>query len=86
MKTKSISELTKQEFLDFVVFLGIAPGNTEPENSRWNRKFEDLAEHPSGTDLLFYPESGKESDEAVVDEVERYRHENGLPGFKDSDF
>lgn len=39
MKTKSISELTKQEFLDFVVFLGMAPGNTEAENSRWNRKF-----------------------------------------------
>lgn len=85
MNAKSISDFTREEFLEFIEFLGTAPGETEAENSRWNRKFESLAQHPSGTDLLFYPEPGKESDEAVVAEVERYRRENGLPGFKDSD-
>lgn len=86
MNAKSISDFTREEFLEFIEFLGTAPGETEAENSRWNRKFESLAQHPSGTDLLFYPEPGKEFDEAVVAEVERYRRENGLPGFKDSDF
>lgn len=86
MKAKSISEFTKKEFLGFVKFLGTAPGETEAENSRWNRKFRELAQHPKGTDLLFYPEPGKKTPQAMVEEVERYRRENGLPGFKDSDF
>lgn len=86
MKASSISEFTKQEFLEFVKFLGTAPGETERENSRWNRKFRDIVQHPKGTDLLFYPESGKKTPQAMVEEVERHRRENGLPCFKDSDF
>lgn len=83
---KSISEFTRQEFLDFVVKLSDPTGRTEEEDTRWVRKFRDLAQHPKGSDLLFYPDPDMGSDEAVVDEVERYRRENGLPGFKDSDF
>lgn len=86
MKVNSISELTREEFLEFVQFLGTTPGETEAENSRWIRKFCDLAQHRKGWDILFYPDPGKDSPEAMVEEVERYRRENGLPGFKDSDF
>jgi hypothetical protein len=81
-----LSEFTRQEFLDFIVKLSDPAGRTEAEDSRWVRKFRDLAQHPKGSDLLFYPDPDMDSDEAVVEEVERYRRENGLPGFKDSNF
>ncbi|WP_149766754.1 bacteriocin immunity protein [Paracoccus thiocyanatus] len=61
MKVKSISELTRKEFLDFVILLGKTPGKTEAEDSRWIRKFCELAQHRKGWDILFYPEPGKNS-------------------------
>ena len=46
-----------------------------------------VAPHPQGSDLLFWPEEGADdSPEGIVDEVERFCGENGLPGFMDSDF
>lgn len=86
MDAHSIAEFAREQFVKFVSFLGAAPGSTEAENSRWNRKFRELAQDPKGTDLLYYPDPGQESDEDVVAEVERYRRENGMLGFKDSDF
>jgi hypothetical protein len=85
LSKQSISEMTREEFLEFVRLLGNPIGRTEAEDSRWVRKFRDLAQHPKGTDLLFYPEPGRDSDEAVVEEIETHRRANGLPGFKDSD-
>lgn len=83
-KTK-LEEFSRDDFLRFLADLSDPTGRTEAEDSRWIRHFRLLAQHPKGSDLLFYPEPGKDSDEAVVEEIERYRRENGLPGFKDSD-
>lgn len=84
-KTK-IEQFTRQEFLEFLIALGDPTGRTETEDSRWIRHFRSLAQHPKGSDILFYPEPGKDSPEAIIEEVERYRRQKGLPGFKDSDF
>lgn len=84
---KSIEQFSRQEFLEFVRLLGDPSGRTEKEDNRWIAHFDKLVyPDPRKNGILFYPEFGKESDEAVVEEVERYRRENGLPGFKDSDF
>ncbi|AUM71715.1 bacteriocin immunity protein [Pseudomonas fluorescens] len=45
-------------------------------------EFERISEHPSGSDLLYYPEAGKSGPEAVVKEVKEWRAANGKPGFK----
>lgn len=46
-------------------------------------EFERLTEHPSGSDLMFWPAPGSDASiEGILNEVERWRLENGLPGFK----
>ncbi|MBF7142549.1 MULTISPECIES: bacteriocin immunity protein [Pseudomonas] len=46
-------------------------------------RFEELSQHPAGSDLLFWPEPGADSSlEGIVAEVERWRLENGLPGLE----
>lgn len=81
-----LEDFSRAEFLMFLSELNDPKGRTEAEDDRWIEHFRILAKHPRGADLLFYPEAGKDSDEAVVEEIERYRRENGLPGFKDTDF
>ncbi|MDD0972588.1 bacteriocin immunity protein [Pseudomonas sp. TNT2022 ID681] len=47
------------------------------------QEFDRVAEHPSGRDLIYYPESdGEPTPESVVGEVREWRAQNGLPGFK----
>ena len=45
-------------------------------------KFEALTEHPSGSDLIFYPDPEKDGPEFVVKEVKEWRANNGKPGFR----
>ncbi|WP_434703844.1 bacteriocin immunity protein [Pseudomonas sp. Z1-12] len=44
-----------------------------------------ISEHPSGSDLLYYPEAGKSGPEAVVKEVKEWRAANGKPGSSNPD-
>lgn len=55
------------------------PNGSERELDALVEEFEELSEHPKGSDLLFYPtlEIG-DSQEAIVSEVERWRKENSL--------
>jgi Colicin immunity protein / pyocin immunity protein. len=47
-------------------------------------EFERLSEHPNGSDVIFYPEKGKDySPEGIVREVKEWRRENGKSGFKE---
>ncbi|MGV8268283.1 pyocin-S1/S2 immunity protein, partial [Pseudomonas aeruginosa] len=46
-------------------------------------EFKKLTEHPSGSDLLYYPNENREDSPAgVVKEVKEWRASKGLPGFK----
>ncbi|WP_241580492.1 bacteriocin immunity protein [Rosenbergiella nectarea] len=81
---KILSDYTESEFLDLVRKIYNAEGPTEEDDNRRVREFRRLAEHPSGSDLIFYPEDGKDdSPEGVVQEVKEWRQANGKPGFKD---
>ncbi len=80
--SKLISEMLEAEFLSLVTKVHNDEYATEEEHIDAILEFKALAEHPSGSDLLFYPEAGKSGPEAVVAEVKTWRAANGKPGFK----
>jgi hypothetical protein len=75
-------KMTEAEFLAFII--KISEGDFPSEQAHINAvlDFKRISEHPAGSDLLFYPEPGKESSEAIVDEIKNWRAANGKPGFK----
>lgn len=80
---KTISDYTENEFLDLVIRICTAASDTEEEGSLLVLEFERLSEHPKGSDVIFYPEAGKDySPEGIVREVKEWRLANGKPGFK----
>jgi len=81
---KSISDYTESEFLELVRKICLADTETEEEGNKLVREFRRLAEHPAGSDLIFYPEDGQDdSPEGVVQQVKMWRKANGKPGFRD---
>ncbi|MGV6396548.1 bacteriocin immunity protein [Pseudomonas caspiana] len=47
------------------------------------KRFVEITEHPSKTDLIFYPREGVEdSPKGILKEVKEWREKNGKPGFK----
>lgn len=84
MDDKKLSDYSEREFLDLVRKICRAEGLTEEDDNRLVREFRRLAEHPLGSDLIFYPDDGKDdSPEGIVKEVKEWRQANGKPGFKD---
>ncbi|MCY1405080.1 Colicin-E2 immunity protein [compost metagenome] len=80
--SNSLSEMSELEFLTFVKKVYHDEYATEKEHIAAVFEFERLTEHPDGSDLLFYPEEGKDGPEAVVQEIKAWRAANGKPGFK----
>ena len=80
---KTISDYTETEFLDFVTRVCNADYPTESEHTKAVLEFERLTEHPDGSDLIYYPDDGKDySPEGIVKEIKEWRDRNGKPGFK----
>lgn len=78
-----LSDYTEEEFLELVRKICNADAPTEEDESRLVREFKRLTQHPAGSDLIFYPEEGKDySPEGIVREVKEWRRANGKPGFK----
>ncbi|GLW37968.1 pyocin-S2 immunity protein [Pectobacterium carotovorum subsp. carotovorum] len=82
MAKGNISDYTEEEFLAFVKGIYNDTYSTEELHINAVMDFERLSEHPSGSDLLYYPESGKSGPDAVVKEIKAWRAKNGKPGFK----
>ena len=86
MDKQSIADYTEAEFFEFVknIFyddLSFYP--TEKLKVSAVLLFEKLSEHPAGSDIIFYPEEGRDdTPEAVVKQVKEWRAANGKPGFK----
>ena len=79
-----LSDYTEKEFLELVRKICNADAPTEEDENRLVREFKRLTEHPAGSDLIFYPEEGKDySSEGIVREVKEWRKENGKSGFKE---
>jgi hypothetical protein len=80
---KSIREMSEESFLEFVRKIYNSEFRTERQQIAAILEFQQLAEHPSGSDLIYYPKEGKDGPEKVVIEVKKWRSANGKPGFKD---
>lgn len=79
---KRVSDLLESDFLSFVTRVYNNDYYTEEQHIDAVLEFKALSEHPSGSDLIFYPEPGKSGPTAVVEEVKAWRAANGKPGFK----
>ncbi|MEA9390694.1 bacteriocin immunity protein [Acerihabitans sp. TG2] len=83
-------DYTEEEFLEFLrEFFHNSSGLKGDDYAAYNDKmilhFEKLSEHPSGSDVLFYPDGKREdSPEGIMEEVKSWRAKNGRPGFKHS--
>ncbi|MDU9390607.1 bacteriocin immunity protein [Pseudomonas sp. zfem002] len=81
---KSIADYTEAEFLDFLRLIDEKNESAEEEElDALLDQFEALTEHPSGTDLLYWPETEAQGEiEQVLIIIKEWRAANGKPGFK----
>ncbi|CAI0755668.1 Pyocin-S2 immunity protein [Serratia liquefaciens] len=82
MANKTISDYTEKEFLEFVKGIYNDTYPSEEAHIDAVMEFERLSEHPSGSDLLYYPEEGNQGPEAVVKVIKEWRSKNGKPSFR----
>lgn len=83
MDKKSYSDFTEAEFLALVSSICKDTYETEQEHIDAVLFFEQVSEHPSGSDLLYYPEPGADnSPSGIVKAVKEWRKANGKSGFK----
>lgn len=83
MSLFDLSDYTETEFLKFVSRICQSEYPTEKEQIDAVLLFEELTEHPDGSDLIYYADSDEESTpEAIVAKVKSWRKINGKPGFK----
>jgi len=83
MNDRKLEDFSEAEFSELVSKLFGAEYETEAEDDRAIKEFCRLAGHPSGSDLLFYPDPSRpNTTEGVVNEIKAWRAANGKPGFK----
>ncbi len=83
MVNKKISEYTEGEFLALINSLLDRSLKSEEERDAVVHAIVDAAEHPDGTDIIFYPPEGTEdTPEGVLKRIKEWRAANGKPGFK----
>ncbi|WP_223488978.1 bacteriocin immunity protein [Pseudomonas sp. A-RE-19] len=79
----TFSEYTESEFTALLQRI-IDHDGTEPEVDELVFHFEEVSEHPAGSDLIFYPEDGADdSASGITKTVKEWRAAQGLPGFKE---
>ena len=80
----TFSEYTESEFEALLQRI-ISYDGTELEVDKMVFLFEEVSEHPAGSDLIFYPEDGADdSASGITQAVKEWRATQGLPGFKDN--
>jgi len=82
--SRSIAEMTESEFLAFVKKICYVDYPSEEAHTAAVIEFDDISEHPAGSDLIYYPEDGHNTPEQIVDKIKNWRAANGKPGFKQS--
>ncbi|WP_272672374.1 bacteriocin immunity protein, partial [Providencia sp. PROV158] len=54
----NITDYTESEFLKLLTIICNADTASEEEQIKFVTHFEKVTEHPSGSDLIYYPEDG----------------------------
>ncbi|OWF74492.1 bacteriocin immunity protein [Yersinia kristensenii] len=72
-----LEEYTESEFIELVSKI-ISDEGSEDELDSLLENFIQVSEHPSGSDLIYYPEDGADdSPEGILKLVKKWRAENG---------
>lgn len=81
----NISDYSEQDFIDFIKKILIENvAETDDLLDEMLVKFEEITEHPDGTDLIYYPENPADSTpERITEIVKEWRESKGLPSFKE---
>ncbi|QBF24610.1 bacteriocin immunity protein [Pseudomonas tructae] len=83
-----LEDYTEAEFLEFVREFfenrsGLRGSALDAFHHKLLGHLEAVTEHPSKSDLIYYPAEGDEdSPEGVLKRVKEWRAANGKPGFK----
>ncbi|MFD1800608.1 bacteriocin immunity protein [Mixta tenebrionis] len=84
MERTSLQEFTEQEFTDFAQRILLADFETTEDLVNAAMEFVLLCGHPSGTDLICYPdEFNITTPKSMVEFVKNWRLQNGLSGFRE---
>lgn len=79
----TLSDYTEAEFLELLRF--IFRENQAPTDALLDTlliHYRQVVEHPSGTDLIYYPETGDCTPESLLDELKAWLAINKKPGFR----
>ncbi|QHG63397.1 bacteriocin immunity protein [Pseudomonas putida] len=81
---KKFSDFTEAEFLDLIISItDPADDVSEKELDLRILKFKEISEHPSGSDLIYWPEAdGLDTPEEILRIVKEWRASNQKPGLK----
>ena len=83
MQNKKIEDITEADFLELVRKICNAGFATERQHGEAVYQFNQISEHPYGSDLIYYPKaSADNSPEGIIKEIKEWRAANGKPGFK----
>ena len=78
----NISDYTEVEFKKLIEAIINCDGDEKTQDDNLEN-FISVTEHPSGSDLIYYPDGNNDgSPKAIIDEVKKWRLANGKPGFK----
>ncbi|CAM3781229.1 bacteriocin immunity protein [Rahnella bruchi] len=78
----SISDYSETEFKKLIEAIINCEGDEKTQDDNLEN-FISVIGHPSGSDLIYYPEGNNDgSPEAVIKEVKEWRTINGKPGFR----
>jgi hypothetical protein len=76
-------EYTESEYVALINRLFAGDYSSEKELDEIVELIVDAAEHPAGSNVLYYPSEGVEdSPEGVLNTIKEWRAANGKPGFK----
>lgn len=79
----NITDYTESEFLKLLTIICNADTASEEEQIKFVTHFEKVTEHPSGSDLIYYPEDGADdSPVGILKTVKEWRAKNGKLSFK----
>ncbi|MUI60477.1 bacteriocin immunity protein [Pseudomonas aeruginosa] len=83
MESKKISDYTEAEFFSLISELFNRDFSSEEERDAVVYAIVNAAEHPDGTDIIFYPKEDEEdSPEGVLKRIKEWRATKSLPDFK----
>lgn len=94
MFKEKLEDYSEVDFLDFLGGLRSSLKDGKPLKDKaleiyWDSlvdHFVEITQHPSGSDLIFYPKNqGDDKPENILKIVKEWRRSQGLPLFKDSE-